>query len=238
MSLFWWKRLPQYEHGYGRVSLCINKWVDNVLDRLKALPHCLHSNTFSTECTALSVLKSGKMWIFLFVVCDGEKTNLLLLTVPISLSLFSFNLKNRKECDGAKVLTCIHSFKLNCVSAHTNTRYNSNGIFSSYFDNLWDGTKCTYLCWLKLTSWPNVLLHSSHANGRLPMVNRKMKTFLNETFEIVHSWWNQTYHCVTDVNAPPNLIINQDYCYFFFFWIKSKFPFSRARQSDTYHAVC
>lgn len=30
----------------------------------------------------------------------------------------------------------------------------------------------TYLCWLKLTSWPNVLLHNSHANGRFPLCDR------------------------------------------------------------------
>lgn len=56
MSLFWWKRFPQYEHGYGLVSLCISKWVDSVLDRLNALPHCLHSNTFSTLWIALRII--------------------------------------------------------------------------------------------------------------------------------------------------------------------------------------
>lgn len=44
MSDFWWNRLPQYWQGYGRVSLWISKCVDNVLDRLKDLPHCLHWN--------------------------------------------------------------------------------------------------------------------------------------------------------------------------------------------------
>lgn len=42
MSDFWWNRLPQYWHGYGRVSLWISRCVDNVLDRLNVLPHCLH----------------------------------------------------------------------------------------------------------------------------------------------------------------------------------------------------
>ena len=55
MSLFWWNRFPQKPQGYGRVSLCISRCVDNVLERLKAFPHCLHSNTFSTLCTALSL---------------------------------------------------------------------------------------------------------------------------------------------------------------------------------------
>lgn len=54
MSLFWWNRLPQYEQGYGRVSLCMRRCVDRVLDRLNAFPHCLHSNTFSTLWTALN----------------------------------------------------------------------------------------------------------------------------------------------------------------------------------------
>lgn len=39
--------------GYGRVSLCIRRCVESVLDRLNAFPHCLHSKTFSTLCTAL-----------------------------------------------------------------------------------------------------------------------------------------------------------------------------------------
>ncbi len=60
MSLFWWNRLPQNWHGYGRVSLCINKCVDNVLERLNAFPHCLHSNTFSTLWTALNTLPTWK----------------------------------------------------------------------------------------------------------------------------------------------------------------------------------
>lgn len=30
----------------------------------------------------------------------------------------------------------------------------------------------TYLCWLKLISCPNVLLHNSQANGRLPLCDR------------------------------------------------------------------
>lgn len=42
MSDFWWNRLPQYWHGYGRVSLWISRWVDSVLERLNVLPHCLH----------------------------------------------------------------------------------------------------------------------------------------------------------------------------------------------------
>lgn len=75
MSLFWWKRfpvgknyllmsdsrgckslcdLPQNWQGYGRVSLWINRCVERVLDLLNALPHCLHSKTFSTLCTALN----------------------------------------------------------------------------------------------------------------------------------------------------------------------------------------
>lgn len=54
MSLFWWKRFPQNWHGYGRVSEWIKRCVERVLDRLKALPHCLHSKTFSTLWTALN----------------------------------------------------------------------------------------------------------------------------------------------------------------------------------------
>lgn len=42
MSDFWWNRLPQYWHGYGRVSEWISRWVDSVDDRLNVLPHCLH----------------------------------------------------------------------------------------------------------------------------------------------------------------------------------------------------
>lgn len=42
MSDFWWNLLPQYWHGYGLVSECMRRWVDNVLDLLKAFPHCLH----------------------------------------------------------------------------------------------------------------------------------------------------------------------------------------------------
>lgn len=41
-------RLPQKLQGYGRVSECMSKCVDNVLERLNAFPHCLHSKTFST----------------------------------------------------------------------------------------------------------------------------------------------------------------------------------------------
>lgn len=41
-------RLPQKLQGYGRVSEWMSKCVDNVLERLNAFPHCLHSNTFST----------------------------------------------------------------------------------------------------------------------------------------------------------------------------------------------
>jgi len=39
MSDFWWKRLPQNWHGYGRVSEWMSRWVDNVDDLLKHLPH-------------------------------------------------------------------------------------------------------------------------------------------------------------------------------------------------------
>jgi hypothetical protein len=42
ISDFWWKRLPQCTHEYGRVSECINKCVDNVDERLKHFPHVLH----------------------------------------------------------------------------------------------------------------------------------------------------------------------------------------------------
>lgn len=42
MSDFWWNRLPQYWHGYGRVSLWISRCVDSVLDLLNVFPHCLH----------------------------------------------------------------------------------------------------------------------------------------------------------------------------------------------------
>lgn len=42
ISDFWWKRLPQCAHEYGRVSEWINRCVDNVDERLKHLPHVLH----------------------------------------------------------------------------------------------------------------------------------------------------------------------------------------------------
>ncbi len=42
ISDFWWKRFPQYEHGYGLVSLCIKRCVDNVDDLLKVFAHILH----------------------------------------------------------------------------------------------------------------------------------------------------------------------------------------------------
>lgn len=57
ISLFWWNRLPQNWQGYGLVSEWIRRWVLSVLDLLKALPHCLHSNTFSAECTALCCVR-------------------------------------------------------------------------------------------------------------------------------------------------------------------------------------
>jgi len=44
MSDFWWKRLPQNWHGYGRESVWISRCVDSVDDRLKLLPHCRHVN--------------------------------------------------------------------------------------------------------------------------------------------------------------------------------------------------
>lgn len=47
MSDFWWNLLPQYWHGYGLVSECMRRWVDNVEDLLNVLPHCLHSNILS-----------------------------------------------------------------------------------------------------------------------------------------------------------------------------------------------
>lgn len=42
MSDFWWKRLPQKEQGYGRVSEWMSRCVDSVDERLNDLPHCLH----------------------------------------------------------------------------------------------------------------------------------------------------------------------------------------------------
>lgn len=57
MSLFWWNRFPQNWQGYGLVSEWIKRWVLKVLERLNALPHCLHSNTFSAECTALCCVR-------------------------------------------------------------------------------------------------------------------------------------------------------------------------------------
>ena len=44
MSDFWWKRLPQNWHGYGRESVWISRCVDSVDERLKLLPHCRHVN--------------------------------------------------------------------------------------------------------------------------------------------------------------------------------------------------
>ena len=57
MSLFWWNLFPQNWQGYGLVSEWIKRWVLKVLERLNALPHCLHSNTFSAECTALCCVR-------------------------------------------------------------------------------------------------------------------------------------------------------------------------------------
>src|ERR1700728_3513204 len=53
MSDFWWKRFPQYSHGYGRVSEWMSRCVDSVLLRLNVFPHCVHENCFSCECTAM-----------------------------------------------------------------------------------------------------------------------------------------------------------------------------------------
>jgi hypothetical protein len=50
ISDFWWKRLPQCIHEYGRVSECINKCVDNVDERLKHFPHVLHWKQRSCVC--------------------------------------------------------------------------------------------------------------------------------------------------------------------------------------------
>ena len=111
MSLFWWNRFPQNWHGYGLVSECISRCVDNVLERLNAFPHCLHSNTFSTLWTALE-----------------------------------------REIDGLRRNTYLE----NQSSDNTHKR-NVMKI------------DCYYLCWLKLISWPKVLLHNSQAYGRLPL---------------------------------------------------------------------
>lgn len=44
MSDFWWNRLPQNWHGYGRESVCISRCVESVDDRLNDLPHWLQAN--------------------------------------------------------------------------------------------------------------------------------------------------------------------------------------------------
>lgn len=59
MSDFWWNLLPQYWHGYGRVSEWMSRCVDRVELLLKLLPHCLQSKVFSLLCTALEVFKIG-----------------------------------------------------------------------------------------------------------------------------------------------------------------------------------
>lgn len=58
MSDFWWNRLPQYWQGYGRVSLWISKCVDNVLDRLKDLPHCLHWKERNRRLVIIIIIKN------------------------------------------------------------------------------------------------------------------------------------------------------------------------------------
>ena len=53
MSDFWWNLLPQYWHGYGRVSEWMRRCVDSVELRLKVFPHCLHENVRSLLWTDL-----------------------------------------------------------------------------------------------------------------------------------------------------------------------------------------
>lgn len=65
ISDFWWNRFPQYWQGYGRVSLWINKCVDNVLDLLNVLPHCLHCNWEER-------VKKNGVWNLVNVVYDIE----------------------------------------------------------------------------------------------------------------------------------------------------------------------
>ena len=42
----------------------------------------------------------------------------------------------------------------------------------------------TYLCWLRLISWPKVLLHSSHAYGRFPLWDLLVGTHV-KIFQVV-----------------------------------------------------
>lgn len=44
--------------------------------------------------------------------------------------------------------------------------YTENSYIYIYKDKRQKGS---YRCWLRLTSWPNVLLHNSQANGRFPL---------------------------------------------------------------------
>ena len=64
ISDFWWKLFPQLGQGqvYGLVFEWMSRWVDNVDDLLKDLPHWWHWNCRSWQCTALLCCVRETAW--------------------------------------------------------------------------------------------------------------------------------------------------------------------------------